>query len=94
VIEERRTKVFDLVEAAKKIMANYDEKTKAGEMSAEQARRLAFDAIGAMCWGKSADYLGIFAAGGTNAGVTTSVHANPKYINVNRGITRMTKASC
>ena len=93
MIEERRTKVFDLVEAAKKIMASYDEKAKAGEMSAEEARRLAFDAIGAMCWGKSADYLGIYGAGSTNAGVT-SVHANPKYINVNRGITRMTKASC
>ena len=42
-----------------------------------------FDAIGAMRWGKSADYLGIYGAGSTNAGVTY-VHANPKYINVNR----------
>ena len=83
VIEERRTKVFDLVEAATKILANYDEKAKAGKMSAEQARQLAFDAIGAMRWGKSADYLGIYGAGSTNAGVTY-VHANPKYINVNR----------
>src|ERR1700686_4067084 len=83
VIEERRTKVFDLVEAAKKILSNYDEKAKAGKISAEQARQLAFDAIGAMRWGKSADYLGIYGAGSTNAGVTY-VHANPKYINVNR----------
>ena len=83
VIEERRTKVFDLVEAAKKILSNYEEKAKVGTISAEQARRLAFDAIGAMRWGSSADYLGVYGAGSTNAGVTY-VHANPKYINVNR----------
>jgi len=83
VIEERRTKVFDLVEAAKKILSNYEEKAKAGKIPAEEARQLAFDAIGAMRWGKSADYLGIYGAGSTNAGVTY-VHANPKYINVNR----------
>jgi methyl-accepting chemotaxis protein len=83
VIEERRTKVLDLVEAAKKILSNYEEKAKAGTISAEQARRLAFDAIGAMRWGSSADYLGVYGAGSTNAGVTY-VHANPKYINVNR----------
>jgi methyl-accepting chemotaxis protein len=83
VIEERRTKVFDLVEAAKKILSSYEQKAKAGKMSAEEARQLAFDAIGAMRWGKSADYLGVYGAGSTNAGVTY-VHANPKYINVNR----------
>src|SRR6202008_1835951 len=83
VIEERRTKVFDIVEAAKKILSNYDEKAKAGKLSAEEARRLAFDAIGAMRWGKFDDYLGVYGAGSTNAGVTY-VHANPKYINVNR----------
>ena len=83
VIEERRTKVFDMVEAAKKILSNYEEKAKAGKLSAEEARRLAFDAIGAMRWGKFDDYLGVYGAGSTNAGVTY-VHANPKYINVNR----------
>src|ERR1700755_258472 len=83
VIEERRTKVFDLVEAAKKVLSNYEEKAKAGKIPAEEARQLAFDPIGAMRWGKSADYLGIYGAGSTNAGVTY-VHANPKYINVNR----------
>ena len=83
VIEERRTKVFDLVEAAKKILSSYEEKAKAGKISPEEARRLAFDAIGAMRWGKSADYLGVYGAGSTNAGVTY-VHANPKYINVDR----------
>jgi methyl-accepting chemotaxis protein len=83
VIEERRTKVFDLVEAAKKVLSNYEDKAKAGKMSADEARQLAFDAIGAMRWGQSADYLGIYGAGSTNAGVTY-VHANPKYINVNR----------
>jgi len=83
VIEERRTKAYDLVEAAKKIMASYDAKAKAGKMSAAEARQLAFDAIGAMRWGASADYLGVYGAGSSNAGVTY-VHANPKYINVNR----------
>ena len=42
VIEERRTKVFDLVEAAKKILSNYEEKAKAGKIPAEEARQLAF----------------------------------------------------
>jgi methyl-accepting chemotaxis protein len=83
VIEERRTKVFDLVDAAKKILSTYDEKAKAGKIPAEEAQQLAFDAIGAMRWGKSADYLGVYGASSTNAGVTY-VHANPKYINVNR----------
>jgi methyl-accepting chemotaxis protein len=83
VIEERRTKVFDLVEASKKILSTYDEKAQAGKLPPEEARQLAFDAIGAMRWGKSADYLGIYGAGSTNAGVTY-VHPNPKYINVNR----------
>jgi methyl-accepting chemotaxis protein len=83
VIQERRTKVFDLVEAAKKILANYEQKANAGKISPEQARQLAFDAIGAMRWGKSSDYLGVYGAGSTNAGITY-VHANPKYINVNR----------
>jgi HAMP domain-containing protein len=83
VIEERRTKVFDLVQAAKKILSKYEEEAKAGKISVGEARQLAFDAIGAMRWGKSADYLGVYGAGSTNAGVTY-VHANPKYINVNR----------
>ena len=83
VIEERQTKVRDLVDAARKILASYDEKAKAGKISAAEARQLAFDAIGAMRWGPSADYLGVYGAGSTNAGVTY-VHANPKYINVNR----------
>jgi methyl-accepting chemotaxis protein len=83
VIEERETKVFDLVDAAKKILATYDEKAKTGSIPADQARQLAFDAIGAMRWGASSDYLGVYGAGSKNAGVTY-VHANPKYINVNR----------
>jgi methyl-accepting chemotaxis protein len=83
VIEERKTKVFDLVEAAKRLLINYYQKAKDGQISAEQARQLAFDAIGAMRWGSSSDYLGIYGAGSKNAGVTY-VHANPKYINVNR----------
>src|SRR5262249_26121548 len=83
VIEERRTKVYELVEAAKKILASYEDKAKAGKISAADARALAFEAIGAMRWGTSNDYLGIYGAGSTNAGVTY-VHANPKYINVNR----------
>lgn len=83
IIEERRNKVFDLVEAAKEILSQFEENAKAGKISAEDAQQLAFYAIGAMRWGKSADYLGVYGAGSTNAGLTY-VHANPKYINVNR----------
>jgi methyl-accepting chemotaxis protein len=83
VIEERKTKIFDLVTAAKKILASYDKKAKAGEIPAPQARQFAFDAIGAMRWGSSDDYLGVYGAGNADAGVTY-VHPNPKFINVKR----------
>jgi methyl-accepting chemotaxis protein len=83
VIDERQAKVSDLVEAATRILANFDAQAAAGKLKPEDARQLAFDAIGAMRWGKSADYFGIYGAGQDNAGVTY-VHANPKYINVNR----------
>jgi methyl-accepting chemotaxis protein len=83
VVEERRMKVRDLVDVATKILAAYGERAKAGKMSAEEARRLAFDAIGAMRWGEFGDYFGVYGAGSANAGVTY-VHGNPKYINVNR----------
>jgi methyl-accepting chemotaxis protein len=83
VIDERQAKVSDLVEAATKVLANFDAQASAGKIKPDEARRLAFEAIGAMRWGKSADYFGIYGAGQDNAGVTY-VHANPKYINVNR----------
>jgi methyl-accepting chemotaxis protein len=83
VIDERHAKVADLVEGATKILANFDAQAAAGKLKPEEARQLAFAAIGAMRWGKSSDYFGIYGAGSDNAGVTY-VHANPKYINVNR----------
>ena len=83
VIEERQVKVLDIVETAKKILAFYDEKARAGKLQPGEARQLAFDAIGAMRWGPYADYIGVYGAGKDNAGITY-VHANPKYINVNR----------
>jgi methyl-accepting chemotaxis protein len=36
-----------------------------------------------MRWGEYADYVGVYGAGNSDAGVTY-VHTNPKYINVNR----------
>ena len=83
IVEERQVKVLEMVDVAKTVLATFEKRAKAGEMSAEQARRLAFDAIGGMRWGKFDDYIGIYGAGTTDAGVTY-VHANPKYINVNR----------
>jgi methyl-accepting chemotaxis protein len=83
VVEERETKVHDLVDAAKKIFAFHDAKARAGEIQPADARKLAFEAIGAMRWGQQADYLGVYGAGSQNAGVTY-VHPNAKYINVNR----------
>jgi methyl-accepting chemotaxis protein len=83
VLEERRTDVRQLVDAAVKIFTGYDEKSRSGAMPAEEAKRLAFEAIGAMRWGAFADYVGVYGAGTANAGITY-VHANPKYINVNR----------
>jgi methyl-accepting chemotaxis protein len=83
VIEERQIKVLDIVESAKKILAYYDEKAKAGNLRPAEAQQLALGAIGAIRWGQYADYIGIYGAGKDNAGVTY-VHSNPKYINVNR----------
>jgi signal transduction histidine kinase len=83
VLDERRTTVRDLVEAAQKILAHYDDEAKAGRISPDQARQSAFASIGAMRWGEYSDYVGIYGAGSADAGITY-VHGNPKYVNVNR----------
>ena len=83
VLDERRTTVRDLVEAAQKILAHYEDEAKAGKISPDQARQIAFASIGAIRWGEYSDYIGIYSAGNTDAGVTF-VHGNPKYVNVNR----------
>ena len=83
VLDERRTTVRNLVEAAQKILARYDDDAKAGKISPDQARQTAFASIGAMRWGENLDYVGIYGAGNADAGITY-VHGNPKYVNVNR----------
>ncbi|MGJ4927431.1 methyl-accepting chemotaxis protein [Bradyrhizobium sp. HKCCYLS2038] len=83
VIEERQTMVRNLVESAVKVLSYYDAAVTSGKIPAEQARQQAFAAIGAMRWGQFSDYLGVYGTGASDAGVTY-VHANPKYINVNR----------
>jgi|SRR4051812_8276912 methyl-accepting chemotaxis protein len=83
VLEERRTTVHDLVDAAARILNFYDAEAKAGKIEPERARQMAFSAIGAIRWGQYSDYIGIYGTGSTDAGVTY-VHSNPKYINVNR----------
>ena len=83
VLEERRTTVRNLVEASVKVLAHYEGEAKAGRVSADQARQMAFASISAMRWGEYSDYIGVYGTGSTDAGVTY-VHANPKYINVNR----------
>jgi methyl-accepting chemotaxis protein len=59
VVEERQAKVREMVDVAKAVLSAYDEKARSGAIAAEDARRLAFDAIGAMRWGRFADYFGI-----------------------------------
>ena len=83
VLDERRTTVRDIVEAAQKILAHYEDEAKAGKISPDQARQIAFASIGAMRWGENSDYVGVYGAGNADAGVTY-VHGNPKYVNVNR----------
>ncbi|WP_316173280.1 MULTISPECIES: methyl-accepting chemotaxis protein [unclassified Bradyrhizobium] len=83
VLEERQTMVRNLVESAVKVLSYYDAAATAGKMAPEQARQQAYAAIGAMRWGQYNDYLGVYGTGSSDAGVTY-VHANPKYINVNR----------
>jgi len=83
VLQERRTMIRSIVEAAVKVLAFYDREAKAGRVQPDQARQMAFAAIGAMRWGEFADYVGVYGTGDSDAGVTY-VHSNPKYINVNR----------
>jgi methyl-accepting chemotaxis protein len=83
VLEERRTTIRNIVEAAVKVLAFYDAEAKAGRVEPDKARQMAFTSIGAMRWGEYADYVGVYGAGNSDAGVTY-VHSNPKYINVNR----------
>jgi methyl-accepting chemotaxis protein len=83
VLEERRTTVHDLVDAATRILGYYDAEAKAGKIEPDRARQMAFAAIGSIRWGQYADYIGIYGTGSADAGVTY-VHSNPKYVNVNR----------
>ena len=83
VLDERRTTVRNLVEAATKILAHHEGEAKAGKSEPDRARQMAFAAISAMRWGEYSDYVGVYGTGSADAGVTY-VHANPKYINVNR----------
>jgi methyl-accepting chemotaxis protein len=83
VLDERRTTIRDIVEAAVKVLSFYDAEAKAGRIEPDRARQMAFASIGAMRWGEYADYVGVYGASNSDAGVTY-VHSNPKYINVNR----------
>ncbi len=83
VLEERQTTIRDMVEGAVKILAFYEGEAKAGRLEPDRARQMAFASIGAMRWGEYSDYVGVYGAGNSDAGVTY-VHTNPKYINVNR----------
>ncbi|WP_407181035.1 methyl-accepting chemotaxis protein [Bradyrhizobium sp. STM 3562] len=83
VLDERRTTIRNMVDAAVKVLAFYDGEVKAGRLDPDRARQSAFASIGAMRWGQYADYVGVYGATSSDAGVTY-VHSNPKYINVNR----------
>ena len=83
VLDERRTAVRNLVEAATKILTHFEGEAKAGTIEPDRARQMAFASISAMRWGEYSDYVGVYGTGSADAGVTY-VHANPKYINVNR----------
>jgi methyl-accepting chemotaxis protein len=82
-LDERRTTVRGFVEAATKILAHYEGEAKASRIEPDKARQMAFAAISSMRWGEYSDYIGVYGTGSSDAGVTY-VHANPKYINVNR----------
>ncbi|MET0906127.1 MAG: methyl-accepting chemotaxis protein [Tardiphaga sp.] len=82
-LDERRTTVRNLVEAATKVLTHYEAEAKAGRIEPDKARQMAFASISAMRWGQYSDYFGVYGTGSSDAGVTY-VHANPKYINVNR----------
>ena len=77
VLEERRTTVHHLVDAATRILGYYDAEAKAGKIEPDRARQMAFAAIGAIRWGQNADYIGVYGAAQSDAGVNY-VHSNPK----------------
>ena len=70
VLNERRTTVRDLVDAAAKILAHYDGEARAGRVEPDRARQMAFASISAMRWGEYSDYVGVYGTGSTDAGVT------------------------
>ena len=62
-LDERRTTVRDLVEAATKVLAHYEGEAKAGRIEPDKARQMAFAAISSMRWGEHSDYIGVYGTG-------------------------------
>ena len=90
VLDERRTTVRDLVDAATKVLAHYESEAKAGRIEPDKARQMAFASISAMdlvarhdaAWRLRRDpYLletsvpGVFAAGDVRHGSIKRVAA-------------------
>jgi methyl-accepting chemotaxis protein len=92
VLDERRTTVRNLVEAATKILAHHEGEAKAGKSEPDLARQMAFAAISAMRWGEYSDYVGVYGTGSADAGVTY-VHAIPNTSTSTAGSSRTAPAS-
>ena len=78
IMQERETKLQDMVGSALSMMAGFDERVKSGKMSKEAAQAASLDAIRMMRW-SGGEYFGVYRTDGT-----TLAHVNPKYEGVNR----------
>jgi len=78
MLQERRTKVFDITTSAVGIAKRYDALVSAGKMTMPEAREAVRTAVRAMRWAAN-DYISIYGYDGM-----TWVHGDPRVENINR----------
>jgi methyl-accepting chemotaxis protein len=78
MLQERRTKIFDINTSIVAIAKRYDAQVAAGKMSLSDAQEAVKAAARAMRWGAN-DYISVYDFDGM-----TLVHGNAKYENTNR----------
>jgi methyl-accepting chemotaxis protein len=78
MLQERRTKIFDINSSVVAIAKRYDALVGAGKMALPEAKEAVKAAARAMRWAAN-DYISIYDFDGM-----TLVHGNPKFENVNR----------
>src|SRR5882757_11505821 len=78
MLQERRTKIFDINTSVVAIAKRYDALVASGKMALPEAQEAVKTAVRSMRWANN-DYISLYDFDGT-----TLVHGNPKFENVNR----------